>query len=85
MARKEICYYDSFHTDEDMLHYPHAERPILDGIKNLLEEEWRYVHGTELPDRFLWNLIPCSVLQTPTQKNDYDRGVFVCMFSDLLS
>lgn len=47
--------------------------------------EWRYVHGNELPDRFSWNLIPCSVSQTPSQENDRDCGVFVCMFIDLLS
>ena len=68
-----------------MLHYQHAEGPILNGLKYVLEEEWRYRHGNELPDRFSWQLIPCLVSQTPSQKNNFDCGVFVCMITDLLS
>ena len=49
-----------------------------------MQDEWEHKNGCELPEKEKW-VLDYTPHDIPTQNNDYDCGVFVCMFADFLS
>jgi hypothetical protein len=75
---KRICYLDSLNRGG--LHF-------LKLMRQYLKDEWRNgIHGTEGEFPWLeWKLQSSSTLSIPQQRNNYDCGVFTCMFAVKLS
>ena len=70
MQKKCIKYYDAKHGNGD--HY-------LNYLFRYLQDEWKDKKGYELPNKEDWVLDSTSD-GIPKQYNDFDCGVFVCMF-----
>lgn len=51
---------------------------------NYLQDEHGDKKECPLPDADQWQLVPCT-LDTPLRWNEFDCGVFVCMFCDFLA
>ena len=76
VQQKKIQFYDSMQVRGD--HY-------LNALLRYMNDEWRHNHhGEDLPSLLEWSLV-CTTLDTPTQDNGSDCGVYTCMFADLLS
>ena len=79
MRLKLIRYYDSCcaHSDRDGDKYSITMLRYLNDMSKL----HRGV-GLELNE---WKFIRCTISNTPQQYNNYDCGVFVALFANLLS
>ena len=75
MQEKRIQFYDS--SGRDGMNY-------LEGIMNYLKDEWRAKKDSQLPESDRWKLVN-NTDDTPQQENDFDYGVFICMFAEILS
>lgn len=80
MNQKRIEIYDSMIVHlEDTIRCRIGKR-----LLRYLDDEHKHLHDRSMPDQHLWRLHP-SGPDVPQQKNNWDCGVFMCVFADFLS
>ena len=57
----------------------------LEALLQFVKDSWNIIHnGLSFPDSEQWNLLR-NTNEIPIQKEEYDCGVFCCMYADCIS
>jgi sentrin-specific protease 1 len=74
---RRIQAYDSLN------HKGGAGMPQIGIVLGYLEAEWEFTHGTLFPKND-WLKIT-STVDTPQQRNNFDCGIFACLFAEYVA